>query len=228
MVTTSTVHLTDATFEKEVLGAGRPVLVDFWAKWCAPCRAVAPVLEQLAAELADRVTIAKVDVDECPIVATRFRIQSIPTFVLFEGSKVLGAMQGAQPKARFLKFIDQFVPVAKGVAIGVAELDALIKSGQPVAIVDIRDPRDFARSHLRHAVCVAPDQLETELARQPRGEAVVLVCRTGEASRAEATRLAEKGFAVRALEKGLLEWEGSQRPTYSNDEERDLDAARAS
>src|SRR5437762_3579841 len=90
-------QVTDGSFERDVLGSKIPVLADFWATWCSPCRAVAPTLEELSRELSGRVMIAKIDVDECPLTATRFRIQSIPTFVLFEGGKPLASMSGAQP-----------------------------------------------------------------------------------------------------------------------------------
>jgi thioredoxin len=223
----STIPVTDETFDRDVLHASRPVLVDFWATWCAPCRTVAPVLEELAVEYKDHVTVAKVDVDACPQVAARFRIQSIPTFVLFEGGKPLVAFQGAQPKARFVKMLEQHLPALKARAISVADLDALMKSGRPVHVFDIREPRDFGRSHIRRSRCVSADRLPDEARAVAKGEPIVLVCRTGERSKAEATRLSEQGFEAVALEKGLLEWEGSGRPTYSNDEEADLDTEGA-
>ncbi len=213
----------DDSFERDVLGAKGPVLVDFWAEWCGPCRAVAPVLENLSKELAGQVTIAKVDVDAAPKTAARFRIQSIPTFVLFQDGKPLAALQGAQPKARFLEMLERFVPTLKGPLISVNDLDAALKSGDRIRIFDIREPRDFARSHIRKAECVAPEALEARLEALEPSERAVLVCRTGDKSKAEATRLAARGLEVAALEKGLLEWEGSQRPTYSTDEERELD-----
>lgn len=93
------VHLTDTNFEAEVLGEPGVTLVDFWAAWCMPCRAVAPVIEQLAEEYAGRVKIGKLNVDENPRMAAHFGIMSIPTLLIFKGGQVVDQIIGAQPKA---------------------------------------------------------------------------------------------------------------------------------
>lgn len=217
-------EVTDATFDSAVLASERPVFVDFWAAWCGPCRAVAPVIEELAREL-PAVQFAKVDVDRNPAISGKLRIQSIPTFVLFERGKVLGALQGAQPKTRFLQFLETHVPAMKPPVISVSELAAHLAQQRPVHLFDLREERDFSRSHLRRSRCVAPDALEAELAKLPAQELVVLICRTGERSRAEAVRHKGARVDVRALEKGLLEWEGSGKPTFSTREEQELDAS---
>jgi thioredoxin len=93
------VELTDASFERELRAAGdRPVLVDAWATWCPPCRAIAPTIAQLAAESAGRWVVAKLDVDANPATAQRFRISSIPTLLVFRGGKLVDQMVGVQPK----------------------------------------------------------------------------------------------------------------------------------
>ena len=93
------VTITDQTFEREVVQArGRPVLVDCWAPWCGPCRMVAPVLDQLAAESAGRYRITKLNVDENPQTASRFNIASIPTMLIFKDGKLNDRLIGAQPK----------------------------------------------------------------------------------------------------------------------------------
>jgi thioredoxin 2 len=94
--------VTDATYAREVEGSGLPVVVDCWAPWCGPCRMVAPVLEDLAAELAGRVKFVKVNTDENPAVAARFSISSIPTLLLVRGGQLSGRVIGAQPKAAIL------------------------------------------------------------------------------------------------------------------------------
>jgi thioredoxin 1 len=92
--------VTDASFGEEVLGADRPVVVDFWAPWCGPCRAIAPALEELAGET-DRVEFVKLDIDENPEAAARFGVLSIPTVILFEGGQARETVIGARPKKHF-------------------------------------------------------------------------------------------------------------------------------
>ena len=103
------VTITDQTFEAEVLKSDTPVLVDFWATWCGPCRAVAPVLDQLAEENDGKVRIAKLNVDENQQTAFQFQVSSIPTFILFKDGKMADRMLGAMPKTAFQSFIDRNV-----------------------------------------------------------------------------------------------------------------------
>jgi len=92
--------VTDASFETDVLAAGRPVVVDFWAPWCGPCRAIAPALEELAGET-DRVEFVKLDIDENPEAAARFGVLSIPTVILFADGQARETVIGARPKRHF-------------------------------------------------------------------------------------------------------------------------------
>ena len=103
---TSVIRLTDASFDQALAEETGLVLVDFWAGWCGPCRAIAPVLEQLAQEYAGRVTIAKVNVDEHPRLAARFQVRSIPTLLFFKGGRVIDQVIGAVPKAEITKRLD--------------------------------------------------------------------------------------------------------------------------
>ena len=95
-----TVTVLDATFKSEVLDSETPVLVDFWATWCAPCRAIAPALEELATQYKGQLKIVKLDVDENNATAEQFGIRSIPTLLMFKGGKVVEQLVGAAPKAK--------------------------------------------------------------------------------------------------------------------------------
>jgi thioredoxin 1 len=105
----NTVTVTDSTFADDVLGSDKPVLVDFWATWCGPCRMVAPVLEEIAGEHSDKITIAKLDVDANPTVARDYQVLSIPTLILFKGGEPIKQIVGAKPKAALLADLSDYL-----------------------------------------------------------------------------------------------------------------------
>jgi len=97
--------LTDATFDEVVGSAERPILVDFWAEWCGPCKTIAPILDELAVEQADKFTVGKLDVDANVATATKFSVMSIPTLLLFKEGQVVARLVGAKPKGALLNEI---------------------------------------------------------------------------------------------------------------------------
>jgi thioredoxin 1 len=107
MASEKIVKISDDNFENEVLKSDQPVLVDFWAEWCGPCRMVAPVLDQIADEMDGKVRIAKLNVDENQKIAYQFQVSSIPTFILFKNGQVADRTMGAMPKTAFQSFIDR-------------------------------------------------------------------------------------------------------------------------
>ncbi|MFJ4666483.1 MULTISPECIES: thioredoxin [Kitasatospora] len=105
----ATTTVTDATFEADVLKSDKPVLVDFWAEWCGPCRQVAPVLEEIAAEQGDKLTIAKLDVDANQQTAATYNVISIPTLILYKNGEAVKQITGARPKAALLRELDGLI-----------------------------------------------------------------------------------------------------------------------
>lgn len=110
------VHVTDAAFEETVLKSSVPVVVDFWAPWCGPCRMVAPVLDKIAKEQAGKLVIAKVNTDENPEWATRFGVQGIPTMLFVAGGKVVHRQVGALPEGMLREVLGQFMEVVSSQA----------------------------------------------------------------------------------------------------------------
>ena len=100
----SVIHITNNNFESEVLHSDKPVLVDFWASWCGPCRMVGPIIEEIAAERSD-IQVCKVNVDEEPNLAARFQIMSIPTLMVFKNGQIANQALGAMPKAQILSLL---------------------------------------------------------------------------------------------------------------------------
>ncbi|MCY4068207.1 MAG: thioredoxin [Acidimicrobiaceae bacterium] len=105
----STTTLSNATFDEEIGAASTPILVDFWAEWCGPCKQIAPVLEEIANENEGSLAVAKLNVDEAPDIARRFGVMSIPTLILFDGGEPAKRIVGAKPKAALLEDLADYL-----------------------------------------------------------------------------------------------------------------------
>jgi thioredoxin 1 len=102
--------LTDTTFDEEIAGSAEPVLVDFWAEWCGPCKMIAPILDEIAEEQAGKLKIAKLNVDDNPDIARRFDVMSIPTLIVFKDGTAQKRLVGAKGKGQLLAELDEFLP----------------------------------------------------------------------------------------------------------------------
>ncbi len=100
------IKVTDASFQKDVLDAGKPVVVDFWAEWCGPCRMIAPALEELSTEMGEKITVAKINIDENPQVPMKYGVRGIPTLMVFKNGQVSATKVGALPKTKIKEWIE--------------------------------------------------------------------------------------------------------------------------
>jgi len=200
--------VTEQTFEQEVMLSEVPVLVEFSAEWCAPCKLVAPELAALSSELGDKAKIVTIDIDRSPNLARQLGVQSVPTFVVFNQGRPAGGKVGALKRAQLREMLDPFLPRAEG-ALKAEEVFQLLRAGR-ISIVDTREPAVFARAHIPGAKNVPADELEGRLAELfMLGSPPILYCRSGEQTKDLAAKLVAQGVEVGFLEGGVLAWEAA-------------------
>lgn len=201
----------EKSFKAEVLMSELPVLVDFYADWCQPCKVTSPEVEALGKELEGKLKVVKVNTDKSPMIAQSLRVQSLPTFMVFVKGRPVDAQMGAMKKAQLRQLVEPHLPRAEG-AILPRELAQLIAEGQVVP-VDIREASSWGRAHLPRAASMPEAEIETRLAELHMlpGEPV-LYCRSGDKAKALAEKLAANGMPVAFLEGGMLSWEAELLP----------------
>jgi thioredoxin 1/putative thioredoxin len=204
-------YVTEQEFEQEVLRSELPVLVHFTANWCQPCKISAPEVEAVAQDLEGKLKVFKVDIDQSKRLASMFRIQSVPTFMVVHKGRPVTGGQGVMRRAQILEMVDPYLPRAAG-AIKPAELAQLVTEQQAVP-VDTREPAAFGRAHIPGAVNIPLEEIENRLAElhMLAGEPV-LYCRSGDKTKQMSEKLAAGGMPVAFLEGGFLSWEGSLLP----------------
>ncbi len=208
---TSVPYVTERDFEREVLRSELPVLIEFTAEWCQPCKAIAPEVEAFANEVAGKAKVVKIDVDKAPVIAQQLRVQSVPTFMVVAQGRIQDAVVGAIRKKKMQELVEPFFPRPAG-AIKPVELAQLI-AGSAVAPIDTRDAAAFKRAHLPHAIHMPLEEIESRLAEvHMLQEQPVLYCRSGDKTKDLAGKLAEQGVPVAFLEGGLLGWEAEGLP----------------
>ena len=194
-------------FEREVLRANLPVLVDLYADWCQPCKQLAPILEQVANELQGKLKIVRVDVEKSPLIARSFRVQSIPMLVLIAQGRPVDQIVGLVDKKTLLEMVQPFLPAAAD-EVNTKDLQQLLKLKR-VLPVDVRDAATYARYRIPGAINIAKDDVLTRVRElvPNDGRLRVLYGRTSDDAKELAEKVREQGVEVAFLAGGFLHWE---------------------
>lgn len=194
-------------FEREVLRANLPVLVDLYADWCQPCKQLAPILEQVANELQGKLKIVRIDVEKSPLIARSFRVQSIPMLVLIAQGRPVDQVVGLVDKKTLLEMVQPYLPAAAD-EVNTKDLQQLLKLKRVVP-VDVRDAATYARYRIPGAINIAKDDVLTRVRElvPNDGRLRVLYGRTSDDAKELAEKVREQGVEVAFLAGGFLHWE---------------------
>lgn len=207
------IAVTEATFEREVLRSELPVLIDFHADWCQPCKVQSPIVDEVARELEGKLKVVKIDVDKAPRIAASFRVQSIPQlFVVDQGQVAAHHDRGVANKQQILQMVRPFLPT-EGNELKPQDL-AMLMQQRRVVPVDLREAAAYARYRIPGAVNIPAADLPSRAADlQPRdGRLRVLYARSGDEARDLAESLGKQGVQVGWLAGGFLHWEADGLP----------------
>ena len=208
-------YITDADLESRVLQSPRPVFIDFYADWCQPCRTIAPIIDELADVYAGRVDVLKLNVDENPMTAQAFRVQSLPTMAVVKDGRIVAIERGALPRPQIEALIAKVAgppPSDQARKLEVKDAAGLIQQRRLLP-VDVRSEAEFNRAHLPGAVNAPEDQREAVLAElAERSTPVLFYGRTTEAAEGIAKDAAKAGLLAAWLDGGLLAWEADGLP----------------
>jgi len=200
-------NVTDATFEKEVLRSQLPVLVDLFATWCAPCKQLEPIVDEVSRELAGKLKVVRVDIDKSPNIARSFRVKSVPTLAVVSGGQVVGHHVGVLNKPSLMKLLEPVLPT-DAAEVKPRDLAELIRRRRAVP-VDVRDAAAFARYRIPGAIHVPGSDLLGRLGelRPSDGRVRVLYGRTTDEAKALVESAKKQGVEVGFLSGGFLHWE---------------------
>jgi thioredoxin len=203
--------ITEQSFEQEVLLSEVPVLIEFSAEWCGPCKLVAPELAALSSELGQAAKVVTIDIDRSPNLARQLGVQSVPTFVVFNQGRPAGGKVGALKRNQLREMLEPYLPRAAG-ALKPEEVFQLVRAGA-VSLIDTREPAVFGRAHIPGAKSVPAEEIEGRLAELfMLGSPPILYCRSGDRSREITAKLVEQELQVGFLDGGVLAWEAAGLP----------------
>jgi thioredoxin 1/putative thioredoxin len=203
--------ITEQTFEVEVLRSELPVLVEFGAEWCGPCKVVAPELEALSKELQGKAKVVTVDIDRSPVLARELGVRSVPTFVVFQNGRPVNGKVGAMKRNDLRDLVDAFLPRSAG-SLRPEEVAQLLHQRR-ISLVDTREPEVYRRARLPGAINMPLDTIESRLAElHMLPNPPVIYCRAGDRSKELAEKMNEDGVPVAFVEGGVLGWEAAGFP----------------